>query len=81
MCRHSHNGAGAISHQDVIRDPNGCLFTIDRVYRKPSGEDSGFFLVNRFTVDIRLAGGLDLVCIHLSLMLRSGDFIHQRMLR
>jgi len=53
--RHGHDGARAVGHQHVIRDPDGDAFVIDWINGIPAGEHAGFFLVSRFTLHIGLA--------------------------
>ena len=31
MRRHGHDGAGAVTHQDIIGHPDGDLFVVDRI--------------------------------------------------
>ena len=43
MAGHSHDGAGAITNEDVIGDPDGNPLTVDRVESVSAGEDAGLF--------------------------------------
>ena len=53
-----HDRAGAIGHQDVVRDPDRDALAVDRVEGIGAGEHAGLFLVHGLTFDIRLAGSL-----------------------
>ena len=78
---HGHDGAGAIAHQNVIRNPDGDALARGRVDGIATGEHAGFFTVHRFALDIGLAFCLFLVGLHFVTLGRGGNFVHQRMLR
>ncbi len=76
----SHDGARAVRHQHVIRDPDRDARAVDRVDGVPAGEHTGLLLVHRAALDVRLTCSLDFVLVHGNLVLGRGDLVHQRML-
>ena len=66
---HRHNGSAAVSHHDIVSDPDRNLFAIHRIDRKSSSIDSCLFLI-KSTLHIRLAGTCRDVCFN-SFFLRS----------
>ena len=43
MRRHGHDGSGAVTHHDVIRDPDRDLLVVHGINGVSAGEDAGFF--------------------------------------
>ena len=79
VSRNGHDGSAAVSHHNVVRDPDGDLLAVYRVDGKGSGRDTGFFLVEA-TLHVGLAGASGDVGFNCFLLLVSGDLGNQRVL-
>ena len=40
VCRHAHDGAGAVLHHNVVGDPNGNFLAIEGIHREAAGVDA-----------------------------------------
>ena len=78
MCRNSHDCTCAITCENIIRDPDGDFFPVDRIYGIGAGEDTCLFLVQFRAFQIGFGCTGFLVRFFL---LRCGDFIHKGMFR
>ena len=74
---HRHDGARAIGDHDVIRDPNGYGFIIDRVDGIGAGEDAGSFPMFQHAFDFGLQRGLAHIFVDGCALLRCGDDVDQ----
>ncbi len=82
MGRYTHDGAGAVICQDIIRNPDRCLFAVQRIHRIASGKLTGLVLViHGHTIHIGLVGCHLHVALHCLTMLLSGQLLHHGMLR
>ena len=76
-----HDGSGSVAHQHIVRDPDGNLFSIDRIDGIGSGEDPCFFLGEVRAFQVAFGGALGAVLFHSMFLFRRGDGIYQRVLR
>ncbi len=80
VCRHGHDGAGAVAHQHVVADPDGDLEAVHRVDRGGAGEHAALLLLGRQALDLALAPRLVLVGGDGRPLLRSRQLVDQRVL-
>ena len=73
-----HDGSGSVTHQHIVRDPDGNLFSIDRIDGIGSGEDPCFFLGEVRAFQVAFGGALGAVLFHSMFLFRRGDGIYQR---
>ena len=77
MCRYSHDGARSIGHQNVIGNPNRDAVARGWVNSIAATENTCFFAVGRFALDVGLATGLLFIVLHLIPLGRRRNLIHQ----
>ena len=80
MRRHCHDRTGAISRQNIIRNPDRNFSAIDRIDRICACEDTRLFLVQIRTVQIALLGRFHLISPDCVFLLGRRDEIDKRML-
>src|SRR4051812_19027784 len=80
MPRDAHDGAGPVSHQNVVGDPDRDLLLVDRIDRVSADEYAGLFL--RQVGPFQIGLGLDLLPIFRDVLLPvwSRQLVDQRML-
>lgn len=76
-----HDGSGSVAHQDIIRDPDRDPVAVDRVDRVSAGEDAGFLLGVRGTVEVGLVAGFLNVLLDGRPLSVGGDQIDQLVFR
>ena len=81
VCRHRHNGAGAVSHEHVVGDPNRNPFVIDWIDGIRAGENAGFLFICRQPFNFRRPHRLVAVGLHHLTTLVMHERLYQRMLR
>ena len=52
MRRHSHDGARAVAHHDVVGDPDWDLLTIHRIGSSGSSEDAGLVFIEIAALEV-----------------------------
>ena len=75
-----HDGAGAVAGEDVVGDPDGDAYVVDRVDGIRAGEDAGFFFRGVLTVAVGFGGGGFDVVFDVGALFGSGDGGDERML-
>ena len=70
LARRRHDRAGAVTHQDVIGNPDRDVFIGEDVVRVRAGEDAGLFLDRGQALDLALAAGRLDVIFNLGALLR-----------
>ena len=81
MGRNGHDGSRAVTHQHIVRNPDGDLFPVGGVDGIGSGEDARFFLGEVRAFQVALGGALGAVLFHGVFLFRRGDGVHQRVFR
>src|SRR6202051_4982009 len=80
MARNSHDGAGSVANEYVIRDPDRDSFLIDRIYGVSAGENPGFLLGEVGAFEIGFRGNPVPVLCQCSSLFGRGHPVDQRML-
>ena len=79
--RHSHDGARTVTHQHIVSNPNGQLGTRDGVDAVGTREGTAHLADLSHTFAFAAVLGAGDILLHLSALLRRGDFLYQLMLR
>ena len=64
LARHRHDGAGAVAHQDVVRDEDGERLAVDRVGGGGAHEHAGLLALGGLAVELALARRRGAVRLH-----------------
>ena len=80
MGRDGHDGACAVSGEDVVGDPDGDLLTVHGIDRMGAGEDSGLLLGEIGALQIALRVDCLHVGLHSCALRLGGDLSDKRML-
>ena len=80
MCRHCHDGSGAVSGEDIFRDPDGVLLSGEGVDGIRAGEDARHLMVYH---TFALGASLDIsyILLHLFALSVGGQFVNEFALR
>ena len=81
MSRYTHNRAGAVAHQHVIRDPDRNAFFVSRIDCECSGEGAGLFLGKISAFEIRFRGNLGPISFDRFTLLFCRDLIDEWVFR
>ena len=81
VCRHGHNGTCAVTHQYVVGNPDGQFGTSNGVDAVCTREGATHFAYLSHTLALTAILGAGDVFLHLSTLLRRGDFRNQLMFR
>ncbi len=76
-----HDGAGAVGHEHVVRDPDGDTAAVEGIDRVGAGEHARLFALGREALDFRLAARLHAVGIEGVAAVGRGDALDQRVFR
>jgi hypothetical protein len=78
---HGHDGAGTVAGEDVIRDPDGNFFTVDRIDGISAGENAGLFLGQFSTFQVGLLCDFDFVFCDRFTLFRRDDLLNEPVFR
>ncbi len=76
-----HDGAGTVGAEDIIGDPHRNWFLVDGIDGVSPRENARFFRAQFGPFQVTFPGRLLNVDLHFLLLVRSGDFRYQRVLR
>src|SRR5580698_6999458 len=78
---HGHDGTGAIAGQNIVGNPDGNFFVVNRIDGISAGEYASFILGQLGTFQIGFFGDVRLVFCDGIALLRSRDLVNELMLR
>ena len=81
VSRHSHDGTGAVGHEDVVGDKQGHLLAIQAVDGIGAEGDARLLLVGGHAFDLSGCAGLLDIRLHRLLLVRGGEQGHQWVFR
>src|SRR5262245_33727651 len=77
---YSHNGPGAVAHQDIFSDPDRNFRAIDRIDRHRSQVHTRLRALSIATLDVATPPTLFHISLHCRLTLWSTEDVHERVL-